>query len=376
MLLHDKFGRAITDLRISITDRCNYKCVYCRTGNEGALYGDLPFLDYLRMARVLVGLGITKVRLTGGEPLLRKGVVDFVRELAKLKPQGLKPQLASSGSGTAKAVPFHEAVSSHEASSHKAPPHEALPREASSFHVLESLDIALTTNGHLLADLAQPLKDAGLSRATVSMDAVDPDRFTRITRVPGGYDHVLAGIRAAKRAGLGPVKVNCVLLRGFNEDQIIPFGMFAREEGVIVRFIEFMPLEEDRVWSPSTVVTLDEILARMAEYRPLVEIPHAHSETARRYQFDDGIGEIGIIAPVSHPFCGHCSRIRITSDGKIRTCLFSVWDHDLHAQMQRGASDEELAEFIRGVVQKKEERHHIGEPDFVPASRTMVHIGG
>src|SRR5579864_1193537 len=332
LLLHDKFGRAITDLRISITDRCNYKCVYCRTGNEGALYGDLPFADYMRMTRVLVGMGITKVRLTGGEPLLRKGVVDFVRDLAQLRrPNGSKG---------------------------------------------EPLDIALTTNGHLLADLAQPLKDAGLSRVTVSMDAVDPDRFTRITRVPGGYDHVLAGIRAAKRAGLGPVKVNCVLLRGFNEDQIIPFGMFAREEGVIVRFIEFMPLEEDRTWLPSTVVPLDEILARMSEYLPLIEIPHARSETARRYRFEDGIGEIGIIAPVSHPFCGHCSRIRITSDGKIRTCLFSVWDHDLHAQMRRGASDEELAEFIRGVVMKKEERHHIGEADFVPASRTMVHIGG
>jgi len=326
--LHDKFGRAITDLRISITDRCNYKCVYCRTGNEGALYGDLPFSDYLRMARVLVEMGITKVRLTGGEPLLRNGVVEFVRELKKLRPQD------------------------------------------------GELDIALTTNGHLLADMAQPLKDAGLTRVTVSMDAVDPDHFARITRVPNGYDHVLAGIRAARRAGLWPLKVNCVLMRGFNEDQIIPFGMFAREEGVTVRFIEFMPLEEGRTWAPSTVVPLDEILARMAEYRPLVEIPRARSETARRYRFEDGVGEIGIIAPVSHPFCGHCSRIRITSDGKIRTCLFSVWDHDLHAQMRRGASDEELSDFIRGVVAKKEERHHIGEPDFVPASRTMVHIGG
>jgi cyclic pyranopterin phosphate synthase len=331
--LQDKFGRAITDLRISITDRCNYKCVYCRTGNEGALYGDLPFEDYLRMARVLVGMGINKVRLTGGEPLLRKGVVDFVRELAKLRPPH--------GNGNS-----------------------------------EPLDIALTTNGHMLAELAQPLKDAGLTRVTVSMDAVDPERFARITRVPNGYDHVLAGVRAARRAGLWPLKVNCVLMRGFNEDQIIPFGMFAREEGVTVRFIEFMPLEEGRTWAPSTVVALDEILARMAEYRPLVEIPHAHSETARRYRFEDGVGEIGIIAPVSHPFCGHCSRIRITSDGKIRTCLFSVWDHDLHAQMRRGASDDELAEFIRGVVAKKEERHHIGEADFVPASRTMVHIGG
>ncbi len=333
MPLTDKFRRPITDLRISVTDRCNYKCVYCRTGNEGALYGDLPFADYLRMARVLVAMGITKLRLTGGEPLLRKGVVEFIRDLAQL-------------------------------------------RTSNGGHGGEPLDIALTTNGHLLADLAQALKDAGLTRVTVSMDAVDPDRFARITRVPNGYDHVLAGIRGARRAGLWPLKVNCVLMRGFNEDQIIPFGMFAREEGVTVRFIEFMPLEEGRTWSPATVVTLDEILSRMADYRPLIEIPHARSETARRYRFDDGVGEIGIIAPVSHPFCGHCSRIRITSDGKIRTCLFSAWDHDLHAQMRRGASDEELADFIRGVVQKKEERHHIGEPDFVPASRTMVHIGG
>ena len=137
------------------------------------------------------------------------------------------------------------------------------------------------------------------------------------------------------------MKVNCVLMRGFNEDQIIPFGMFAREEGVIVRFIEFMPLEEERVWSPDTVVSLDEIVTRMSEYRPLVEIPRGRSETARRYRFDDGMGEIGIIAPVSHPFCGHCSRIRITSDGKIRTCLFSVWDHDLYGRVRGGASDEE-----------------------------------
>ena len=365
--LTDKYGRAITDLRISITDRCNYKCVYCRTGNEGALYGELPFADYLRMARVLVGMGITKVRLTGGEPLLRGGIVEFVRELAKLRPQGLKPPSSSRSNGAAEAAPF------------QSPPADKTPQQRydeSRFDHCDPLDIAVTTNGHLLAEMARPLKDAGLTRVTVSMDAVDPERFARITRVPSGYDQVLAGIRAARRAGLWPLKVNCVLMRGFNEDQIIPFGMFAREEGVTVRFIEFMPLEEDRTWSRATVVTLEEILARMAEYRPLVEIPRARSETARRYRFEDGVGEIGIIAPVSHPFCGHCSRIRITSDGKIRTCLFSVWDHDLHALMRRGASDDELAEFIRGVIEKKEERHHIGEPDFVPASRTMVHIGG
>ena len=176
--------------------------------------------------------------------------------------------------------------------------------------------------------------------------------------------------------GFAPLKVNCVLLRGFNEDQIIPFGMFAREESVVVRFIEFMPLEEDRAWAPDTVVRLEEILARMSEYRRLVELPRQRTETARRYRFDDGVGEIGIIAPVSQPFCNHCSRMRVTSDGKIRTCLFSVWDHDLHELMRRGASDEDLVEFIRRVVDRKEERHHIGEPDFVPASRTMVHIGG
>lgn len=329
MPLIDKFGRSIHDLRISITDRCNYRCVYCRTGTNGAVYAELPFEDYLRMTRILVGLGITKVRLTGGEPLLRKGVVEFVRELSKLRTRtGEKP------------------------------------------------DVAMTTNGHLLAEIAQPLKEAGLDRVTVSMDAVDPERFARITRVPNGFDRVLAGVRASRRAGLDPVKVNCVLLRGFNEDQVIPFGMFAREEGVVVRFIEFMPLEEDRVWTPEIVVTLDEIVARMAEYKPLVEISHQHSETARRYVFEDGVGEIGIIAPVSHPFCGHCSRIRITSDGKIRTCLFSIWDHDLHELMRRGASDDKLAEFIMNVVGKKEERHHIGEAGFVPPSRTMVHIGG
>lgn len=327
--LRDKYGRAITDLRIAITDRCNYKCVYCRTGNQGALYAELPIADYLRMARVFTSLGITKVRITGGEPLLRHGVLELVQELSRLR--------TLDG---------------------------------------ESLDIAITTNGHLLAEMVQPLKDAGLRRVTVSMDAVDAERFARITRVPNGFEAVLAGVRASRRVGLDPVKVNCVLLRGFNDDQIPAFGKFAREEGVVVRFIEFMPLEEERVWSPEIVVRLEEILARMAEFRPLVEIPHQASETARRYRFDDGQGEIGIIAPVSHPFCGHCSRVRLTSDGKMRTCLFSVFDHDLAAVLRRGGSDEDMVAFIRGVIQHKEARHHIGEPDFVPASRTMVHIGG
>jgi len=328
--LTDKHGRAITDLRISITDRCNYKCVYCRTGNEGATYAELPIADYLRMARVFVGLGIEKIRLTGGEPLLRPGLADLIRELSQLRT--LDGAL---------------------------------------------LDLALTTNGHSLEKMAEPLRDAGLSRITVSMDAVDGEKFAHITRVPGSYERVLAGIRAAKRAGLAPVKVNCVLLRGFNEDQIVRFAEFSREEGVIVRFIEFMPLEEDRLWTPESVVSLREIVEALGSFRPVVRMaPNVASETAVRYTFDDGIGEIGIIAPVTQAFCGHCSRVRLTSDGKIRTCLFSQSDHDLYGVMERGGSDEDLAAFIRQTVEKKEARHHIGEPGFLKPSRSMVHIGG
>lgn len=328
--LTDSHGRAITDLRVSITDRCNYRCVYCRTGNEGAQYAELPIADYLRLVRVFVSLGIEKVRLTGGEPLLRKGLVDLVRELAKLR--------TNAG---------------------------------------ECLDIALTTNGHLLEGMAAELKDAGLSRITVSMDAVDAPTFERITRVPGSFQRVLGGIRAAEAAGLAPVKVNCVVLRGFNDDQIPLFARFAREEGVIVRFIEFMPLEEDRLWTPQSVVPIREVVAQLETLRPVVRLsPNTPSETAVRYTFDDGVGEVGIIAPVSQAFCGQCSRLRLTSDGKIRTCLFSQSDHDLYGVMHRGGTDADLAAFIRRVVAKKEARHHIGEPDFLKPSRSMVHIGG
>jgi cyclic pyranopterin phosphate synthase len=353
--LRDSYGRAITDLRISVTDRCNYKCVYCRTGNEGAQFTELPIADYVRMVRLMVSLGIEKVRLTGGEPLLRSGLVDMVAELGQLRT-------AFNPDGT----------------------------PCSAGDACRRLDIALTTNGHLLESLAQPLADAGLNRITVSMDAVDSETFARITRVPRSYERVLAGVRAAQAAGLGPVKINCVLLRGFNDNQIESFAEFSRREGVIVRFIEFMPLEEPsavpdaRTWKPETVVPMDEILTRLNAWRPscsvpagLVQLPaNAASETARRYTFRDGVGEIGIIAPVSHPFCGHCSRVRITSDGSIRTCLFSQSDHDLYAEMRRGGTDEQLAAYIRRVVMKKEARHHIGEPGFEKPSRNMVHIGG
>jgi cyclic pyranopterin phosphate synthase len=295
----------------------------------GAQFPELPMQDYLRIARVFVSLGIKKVRLTGGEPLLRRDLISLVRELATLR--------TVDG---------------------------------------EKLDLAITTNGHLLDEMAAPLAEAGLTRATVSMDAVDPELFARITRVPKSYQSVLAGVRAAKAAGLTPVKINCVLLRGFNDCEIEAFARFAREENVVVRFIEFMPLEEDRVWSPEIVVPLKEVVERIKRVYPLVEIPHGDSETARRYKFADGRGEIGVIAPVSLPFCGACSRIRVTSDARIRTCLFSVREHDLHLRMRRGDSDAELAEFIERVVEQKEPRHHIGEPGFERPSRSMVHIGG
>ena len=342
--LYDSHGRQITDLRVSITDRCNYKCVYCRTGNVGAQFAELKTEDYLRLIRNFVALGIEKVRLTGGEPLLRKDLPEMVRELAS----------------------WHTPMG-------------------------EKLDLAITTNGHLLEDLAQPLKDAGLSRITISMDAAGTSTessesaqaiFERITRVPGSYQAVLRGIRAAKEAGFQRIKINCVLLRGFNDDQVEAFAAFARRENVIVRFIEFMPLEEDRLWSPEMVVPLREIVERISKVFPLKAlIPNSISETARRFGFLDdpdglSLGEIGIIAPVTQAFCGACSRIRLTSDGKIRTCLFSNLEHDIYSKMKNGASDANLQELIVRTVEQKEARHHIGEPEFLKPSRSMVHIGG
>jgi cyclic pyranopterin phosphate synthase len=328
--LLDSHGRVIHDLRVSITDRCNYKCVYCRTGEVGAQYPELAIEEYLRLIREFVALGITKVRLTGGEPLLRRGLLDLVRELKALRTVTGEP-----------------------------------------------VDLALTTNGHMLEDLAEPLKSAGLDRVTVSMDAVDEATFERVTRVPGSFQTVLKGVRAARAAGLTPLKINCVLLRGFNDDQIEGFARFARDENVVVRFIEFMPLEEGRLWTPEIVVPLKEIVDRISRVLPMVELaPREPSETARRYTFADGVGEIGIIAPVSQAFCGACSRVRLTSDGKIRTCLFSQVEHDLYGRLRAGADDRELQTYILRTIEQKEARHHIGEPGFLKPSRSMVHIGG
>jgi len=330
MSLFDSHGRVITDLRVSITDRCNYKCIYCRTGEIGAQYAELSTEDYLRLIRVFVSLGIEKVRLTGGEPLLRRDLTEIVRELSSWRTLSGAP-----------------------------------------------LDIAVTTNGHLLEDLAFPLKAAGLNRVTVSMDAVDQPTFERITRIPGSFPAVVRGIHAAQKAGLGRVKINCVLLRGFNDDQVESFARFARERDVIVRFIEFMPLEEGRLWTPDLVVPLSEIVERIDRVYPLRRLAaNSPSETAQRYGFADGVGEIGIIAPVTQAFCGACSRVRLTSDGKIRTCLFSHLEHDLFGEMKKNATEGNLRAFILRTMQQKESRHHIGEPGFLKPSRSMVHIGG
>ena len=337
--LRDRYGRAITDLRVSVTDRCNYRCVYCRTGESSSPSVELSVADYAAMVRLMVDLGVEKVRLTGGEPLLRAGLLDLIRDLSTVRT----------------AFDAYDDLTDDGA----------------------ALDLALTTNGHLLAGMARDLKQAGLNRITVSMDAVDAATFERITRVPRALQRVLDGIHAAQDAGLAPVKVNCVLMRGFNDDQIEAFGDFARREGVVLRFIEFMPLGEDRTWAPETVVREAEILDRLQRMMPLVTLPpNAQSETARRYGFADGLGEIGIIAPVSRPFCGHCSRIRLTSDGKLRTCLFSQVDHDLYGRMRRGLGTDALHGYIRAVADSKEERHHIGEAGFLKPSRGMVQIGG
>ncbi|HXP23932.1 MAG TPA: GTP 3',8-cyclase MoaA [Candidatus Sulfotelmatobacter sp.] len=327
MSLHDKFGRQIKDLRISVTDRCNFRCVYCRSADPEN-YRDhdeiLSWGELQRLARIFVGLGITKVRITGGEPLVRDGVENFLSCLSTLGVQ----------------------------------------------------DLSMTTNGHLLADRCQRLIDAGLHRINISLDSLDPIKFEKITRTRS-YDAVMRGIDAAQSCGLAPVKINAVLVRGFNEDEVEAFAAFARERGVIMRFIEFMPLDADRHWSRELMVPAKEVYDRIQAQWPLEPIPHEKSETARKYRFADGApGEIGLIAPVTQAFCGHCSRIRLTADGKLRTCLFSKEDRDLRALLRAQSSDEAIVDWIGSVVMEKEEGHRINEPGFVPPSRTMVFIGG
>jgi cyclic pyranopterin phosphate synthase len=326
MPLTDKFGRQITDLRVSVTDRCNFRCVYCRSAdpdNHMAAGELLGWDEYERLVRILVGMGIRKVRVTGGEPLVRPGVEDFIAELKALGVQ----------------------------------------------------DLSVTTNGHLLAECCDRLVAAGLNRINISLDSLDRAKFEQVTRTKS-FDRVMAGIDAAQASPLRPVKVNAVLVRGLNDDEVEAFAAFARERDLIMRFIEYMPLDADRTWTRASVVTAAEIHRRISARWPLVPIANELSETARKYRFADGPGEIGLIAPVSQPFCGHCSRIRLTADGKLRTCLFSKDDHDLKFLLRGGAGDQEIESEILSIVSEKEKGHRINEPGFVPPSRTMVYIGG
>jgi cyclic pyranopterin phosphate synthase len=327
MALHDKFGRQITDLRISVTDRCNFRCVYCRSADPEN-YRDhdkiLLWPELSRLAGIFKTLGIRKMRVTGGEPLVRSGVEAFISHLRDLGVQ----------------------------------------------------DISMTTNGHLLSERCARLVSAGLQRINISLDSLDAAKFERITRTKS-FSSVMHGIEVVQASTLAPAKVNAVLVRGINDDEVEDFAGFARERGLIMRFIEFMPLDADHHWSRSLVVPAAEVYRRIHARWPLEEIPHHYSETARKYRFVDGTpGEVGLIAPVTQPFCGHCSRIRLTADGKIRTCLFSKEDHDLRSLLREGASDEDLVTYITSVVMEKEEGHRINEADFYPPSRSMVFIGG
>jgi cyclic pyranopterin phosphate synthase len=329
VLLKDSYGRAIRDLRISITDRCNFRCFYCMPKEAMEWQPKSEILSYeeiVYLTEIFVSLGITKLRVTGGEPMVRRDVESLIERLARI--EGVE-------------------------------------------------DLAMTTNAHFLRGRAQGLKDAGLQRITVSLDSLTPDRFALLTG-RNELAQVLDGIDAAIEAGLQPVKVNCVAIRGINDDQALRFAEFAREKGVRVRFIEFMPLDNGKIWRREMVVPGEELRKRIDAVYPLERVRSENlSETARRWRFADGApGEIGFINPVTQPFCGHCSRIRLTADGMIRTCLFSTVEHNLKRLLRGGATREELMDFIVATVEKKEDRHHINDPEFVQPLRTMSCIGG
>jgi GTP 3',8-cyclase len=331
MSLRDSYNRPIRDLRVSLTDRCNFRCFYCLPHGEPPIAPKEMMLSYEEIEYVcdiFVSLGIEKIRLTGGEPMLRRDIETIIRKLTRLKACGLQ-------------------------------------------------DLALTTNGYYLPERAQSLKDAGLDRVTISLDSLKRDVFKRMTGVDV-LDKVLAGIAAAKAAKLEPIKINAVIVRGHNEDEVADFADFAREYDVKMRFIEFMPLDSGHEWAREDVVSGKEIRERINERFPLARVDVARgSDTSSRYRFADGApGEIGIIAPVTEPFCGACSRIRLTADGQIRTCLFSTIEHSLRDVIRSGASRDEIVDYIRSVILKKEPRHFINDPGFVAPSRTMSFIGG
>lgn len=327
--LIDSFGRVHTNLRISVTDRCNIRCFYCMPA-ENVQFMDrkdlLTFEEMERFVRIAVPLGLTKIRLTGGEPLVRHDLHILVKKLAAI------PQIH---------------------------------------------DIGLTTNGILLADQAQDLYDAGLRRINVSLDALDPVKFKEITRREG-YEKVLEGIKAAQRVGFDPVKVNAVSVRGMTEDEIVRFGHFARETGVEIRFIEFMPLDADNAWERDKVLFAHVILEKLsAEIMPLVPCPNQDPHApATEFQFEDGVGKIGIIASVSQPFCMSCDRFRITADGKLRNCLFSLEETDVRGMLRGGASETEIADAIRASIAAKKEGHEINTARYIQPDRPMYSIGG
>ncbi len=330
-LLRDSYNRPIRDLRVSLTDRCNFRCFYCLPHGEPPIAPKEQMLSYEEIeyvCEIFVELGIEKIRLTGGEPMMRQDIEIIISKLAALKSKGMH-------------------------------------------------DLALTTNGYFLPDRAQGLKDAGLDRITISLDSLKRDVFKQMTGVDV-LDRVLDGLKAAKTAGLQPIKINAVIVRGHNEDEVANFAAFAREHDVKMRFIEFMPLDSGHEWSRDDVVSGREIRERIEE-RFLLEPVNSPrgSETASRFRFADGApGEVGIIAPVTEAFCGACSRIRLTADGQIRTCLFSTIEHSLRDVVRDGASRSEIIDFIRTVVLKKEPRHYINDPEFVAPSRSMSFIGG
>jgi len=326
--LTDSWGREIRSLRVSVTDKCNFRCRYCMPA-EGLewLPRDevLSYEEIQRLVSVLASMGVEEVRLTGGEPLVRRELPVLVTMLAGT--DGVR-------------------------------------------------DLSLTTNGVLLDRLAAPLVEAGLTRLNVSLDSLSHVRFAEITR-RDALDRVLAGLAEAERyPELRPIKVNCVAIRGFTEEEVPALAELARRKPYVVRFIEFMPLDADEAWREDEVLTGGEIRALIEERWPLVEIPAKASSTARRFRFADGAGEIGFVNPVSEPFCSSCDRIRLTADGQLRTCLFSRREWDLKAPLRDGATDDELAELIRFAVRHKELKHKINEAGFVRASRSMSQIGG
>ena len=326
--LHDSWGREITSVRVSVTDKCNFRCRYCMPA-EGLEWLErdelLSFEEIERLVRVLASMGVDEVRLTGGEPLVRRDLPVLVRMLAGTP--GVR-------------------------------------------------DLSLTTNGVLLDRFAGPLVEAGLRRLNVSLDSLSHVRFAEITR-RDALDRVLAGLEAAERhPELRPIKVNCVAIRGFTEEEVPALAELARRKPYVVRFIEFMPLDADQAWKGDDVLTGGEIRALIEERWPLEELPAKPSSTARRFRFADGAGEIGFVNPVSEPFCSTCDRIRLTADGQLRTCLFSRREWDLKSPLRDGSSDERLEELIRFAVAHKELKHKINDPGFVRASRSMSQIGG